>query len=202
MCCLQCCKQHVSDQDSQAVPVHGGTNMRQAVLFAEELKQFCLMLHNSDEAQTGWLVDLQKTGEQDDIRIDLRSLLSTASGRPTNTPLAALRSVGRRVCTDINTDLQTSSGDVVGQPYEDEMAEEVDLCRFGQEMSTSQLFGEEGDALLSELKKKPCPYNIDAVRRHRLTTIKVNNVEVEVRFKNRAVELLFRPQFSLVHTCH
>lgn len=145
---------------------------------AAEVKAFCTMLQIGDEVQTAWLHELEAAGG--DHGVDLRSMLSTASGSKISSPLEAMRSVGERVVADVCDHLEDRDAQTEGCTVED-IAEDVDLCRFGQEMSNAELFGQEGDFLLERMRKRECLYNSDAMRRKRLTKLRVGTVEVEVR---------------------
>lgn len=136
------------------------------------------MLRNADEVQTAWLHALEDAGG--DHGVDLRSMLSTASGGKMLSPLEAMHSVGETVAADVREHLEDRDAQLDGATVED-IAQDIDLCRFGQEMSTAQLFGEEGDFLVERMRKHECVYNADAMRQKRLTKLNVGAVEVEVR---------------------
>jgi len=118
-------------------------------------------------------------------------MLCTASGKRHTSALAALRAVGGGVFYGPHAagteQEEGNAGDEAGQVamltagQAEEIAADVDLCRFGLEMSTDELFGDEGDQLMDVIRQRKGRYNADAQKALRLTKIRVNAVEVEVR---------------------
>lgn len=137
-----------------------------------------MMLGTADEVQTAWLGQLESAGEEHGVA--LRDMLSTASGCKVSTSLEAMRTVGETIAADVYEHLLDPDAQVEGNTVED-IAEEVDLCRFGQELSCAQLFGPAGDFLVERMRKRKCVYNADAMRRKRLAKLRVGDIEVEVR---------------------
>lgn len=136
------------------------------------------MLGTADEVQTAWLGQLEGAGEEHGV--DLRNMLSTASGHKVSSALDAMRMVGETVAADVYEHLLNPDAQEEGGRVED-VAQDVDLCRFGQELSCAQLFGPAGDFLVERMRKRTCAYNADAMQRKRLTKMRVGNIEVEVR---------------------
>lgn len=158
------------------IPLHN--TLMLGALRVEELKGFCTMLGTSGEVQTAWLSQLENAGGEHGV--DLRDMLSTASGGKVTSSLEAMRVVGETVAADVYDHLLDRDAQVEGLTVED-VAEDVDLCRFGQELSCAQLFGPAGDFMVERMRKRKCVYNADAMRRKRLTKMRVGDIEVQVR---------------------
>lgn len=155
---------------------------------AVALKQFCLMLGNTGDSQAGYLTSFEEAAAGGGH--NLRSMLTTASGKRALSTIDALRAVGDLAWqgpaeahwSDAeDSDHERDPEAVRAEDADEETAAEVDLCRFGLEMSNAQVFGKDGDDLMHEVRRRKGMYNADAQRRLRLTKVRVNDVEVEVR---------------------
>lgn len=104
------------------------------------------MLGNLGTEQAGYLTELETAAAAEGL--SLHDMLSTAAGQRPASTMAALRAVGEHACqapaeahyNDAADSEDDSPEAVCAEEADEETAAEVDLCRFGLEMSRAEVF--------------------------------------------------------------